>query len=268
MASILFDVSPDTSRMNLFRKLKTFSKIVSGCSNWREIALLKLGVSTKPVNEVRLRNGMTIEVDRDLRKIWGEVFEPAIADVYDTVASDADLFIDVGANIGSFSCLAAYTHPSARVYSFEPDQTVASQAERNFKRNNLKNVTLIRKPVTSDGREVRFARFDNRGASNIYQPSPANEEAMASTTLDCVDFSGSKSLFVKLDCEGAEGEIIDWLISHRPQLPPVVHVSCEYHPWCPIPQSEATRRLREAGFRAVKTRLFAADLLLAESVRA
>ena len=254
--------------MNLLRKLKTFSKIFSKCSNWREIVLLKVGIAAKPVNEVRLRNGMTIEVDRDLRQIWGEVFEPAIADVYGTAASDADLFIDVGTNIGSFSCLAAYTHPSARVFSFEPDETVATQAERNFRRNNLKNVTLTISPVTGDGREVQYARQDNRGASNIYQSSPAKPETMASTTLDCVDFAGSKSLFVKLDCEGAEGEIINWVIARRAQLPPAVHISCEYHPWCPIPCSEAVRRLREAGFRVVESTVFGATCVFADSIRA
>ena len=125
-------------------------------------------------------------------------------------------------------------------------------------------MTLTRAPVTCDGRDVQFARLDNRGASNIYESSPGGMETMASTTLDCVDFSGSKSLFVKLDCEGAEGEIIDWLIAHRAQLSPAVHISCEYHPWYPIPRSEAARRLRDAGFRAVESRTFGEGMLFAD----
>jgi hypothetical protein len=95
--------------MKILRKLKTFGAIIAGCSNWREITLIKLGLSSKPVKEIRLRNGLTIGLDRDVRADWGEVFEPAIAGVHGTAASDADLFIDVGANLGGFNCLAAYT---------------------------------------------------------------------------------------------------------------------------------------------------------------
>jgi len=250
--------------MKILRKLKTFRAIIAACSNWQEIALVKLGLSSKPVKEIRLRNGLTIGLDRDIREDWGEVFEPAIADIYGVAASDADLFIDVGANLGGFSCLAAHTHPSARVYAFEPDEESAPQAQRNFTRNNLGNITLVKAPVTEDGREVRFSMQENRGAASIFLPSDAGLR-LSSTTLDCVDFSNAKSLFVKLDCEGAEGEIIDWLIAHRSTLPPRIRIACEYHPWCPIPRSEALKRLKNAGFQADDPVIFDEQYLFAES---
>ncbi|HEX4084784.1 MAG TPA: FkbM family methyltransferase [Chthoniobacteraceae bacterium] len=217
----------------------------------------------KPLKEVRLRNGLVIEGDRDIGAIWGEIFEPAVADVYGSAESDADLIIDIGANIGSFSTFAAYTHPSARVWCFEPEAVVADQAERNFKRNKIGNVTLIRSPVTRDGREVRFARQDNRGASNIYT-STQDEVTMSSVTLDRVDFAGAKSLFLKLDCEGAEGEIIDWLIENRSKLPKSIQVAGEYHHWCPIPKAESVRKLRDAGFNVIESRIFASSYLFAK----
>jgi FkbM family methyltransferase len=251
--------------MTLFRKLKTLSTIIEKCSNWPEIILMKLGLSSRPVMAARLRNGLVIEVDRNLAGIWGEVFEPAVADVYGVGASDADLFIDVGTNVGSFSSLAGYTHPAARIYAFEPEASVAAQAEHNFKRNNVTNVTLTRAPVTGDGRQVQFSRHSNRGASNIYEASEAEPETMASVTLDCVDFAGAKSLFVKLDCEGAEGEIIAWIVAHRARLPSSVKISCEYHPWCPIPREESMRRLEEAGFQVRNAALFGAKYLFADS---
>lgn len=254
--------------MILLRKLKTLWNIFSACSNWTEIAFVKLGVPGKRVSEVHLRNGLVIELDRGLRQDWGEVFEPAIADVYGTAASDADLFIDIGTNLGSFSCLAAYTHPSARVYAFEPDEESASQAEQNFRRNKLDNITLVRAAVTEDGREIQLTKEDNRGAANIFQASSETGRRLSSTTLDCVDFSGAKSLFVKLDCEGAEGEIIDWLIAHRTRLPARIRIACEYHPWCPVPRSEAVKRLKEAGFDAVERLHFDEQYLFAEKAQA
>ena len=253
--------------MKILRKLKTFRAIVAGCSNWREIALVKLGLSNKPVKEIRLRNGLTVGLDRGIRADWGEVFEPAIADIYGVATSDADLFIDAGTNLGSFSCLAAYTHPSARVYAFEPDEESASQAGRNFTRNNLGNITLVKSALTDDGREVQFATQDNRGASSIFLSSEGGGVRLPSTTLDCVDFSGAKSLFVKLDCEGAEGEIIGWLIAHRARLPSRVLIACEYHHWCPVPLSETVQRLKDAGFNPIKRTIFDEQYLFAEKAQ-
>ncbi len=212
--------------MILLRKLNTFRNIIATCSNWPEISLVKLGLSAKRVGEIRLRNGLVIGVDRGVRDDWGVVFEPAIVDVYGAVGSDADLFIDVGTHIGCFSCLAAYTHPSARVYAFDPNAAVAAQAERNFARNKLCNVTLVKSAVTEDGREVEFAGMENPGSANIYNAAPGAATRLSSTTLDCVDFARAESLFVKLDCEGAEGEIVGWLVAHLKRLPPRVRVAC------------------------------------------
>jgi FkbM family methyltransferase len=179
---------------------------------------------------------------------WGEVFEPAIADIYRVTAAEADVIVDVGANLGSFSSLAAWTHRNGRVYAFEPQKEHAELLRRNLERNRLQNVRILESPVTADGRDVTFFEQTHEGAANIFQSGDGKSRALKSVTLDCVDFAGGRSAFIKLDCEGAEGELIQWLVEHLDQLPPRINIACEYHPWCPVPLEESVGRLTKAGF--------------------
>lgn len=231
------------------RKLATFAATVRACDNWPTITRAKLNESTK-ISALRFRNGLRLQPLAPLKKTWGEVFEPAIADVYGIQKSSADLIIDVGANIGAFSCLAGYTHPHAKVHAFEPSAKHADLFEANVALNRLPNVTLHRKAVTKDGREVIFSDLGTGGASGIFLHEGGRSTAMQSVALDCVDLSGGHSLFVKLDCEGAEGEIIEWICANLTTLPRRISLACEYHHWCPIPLSRLLELLRSHGFEA------------------
>ncbi|MEO6871050.1 MAG: FkbM family methyltransferase [Chthoniobacterales bacterium] len=144
-----------------------------------------------------------------LRATWGEIFEPAIADLYDFRDTVPDLIIDIGANMGSFTCWAAYLRPKAVVHAFEPSEKHADWLEKNAVLNGLSNVGVHRKAVTNDGREVLYSHFDAGGSSGIFLHGEGRVEKITSTSLDCIDFAKSASVFFKIDCEGAEGEIIE-----------------------------------------------------------
>ncbi len=231
------------------RKVRTAFTIARECVNWPAIYLFKLGLNSR-LQEVRVRRGPSILVDLLLRQEWSEVFEPAVADIYGIRNTQADLIIDIGANIGAFSCLAGWTHPSARIYAFEPNPAATKQAKINFRHNGLKNIQLIESVVTGDGREVILHLSENRGGVSIVMMGEGEKLSVPSVTLDCIPFAQARWVFFKLDCEGSEGEIIEWIIAHRHELPPRITIACEYHPWCPRPLSETLEALRRAGFQA------------------
>lgn len=239
----------------LGRKLKTFSLTVAKCSNWFSLALAKSGLNDA-VETLRFRDGLQLKAIKPLRHTWGQIFEPAIADVYGTRAATPDLIVDVGANIGAFACLAARTHPKATVHAFEPSPLQADRLEENAALNQLENIVLHREAVTKDGRDVVFAHLGAGGSSGIFLHEGGRTTEMKSVSLDCVDFSQSRSLFLKLDCEGAEGEIIEWLCANLPRLPPQIRFACEHHHWCPIPLDQALGMLRSHGFEAEHRTLF------------
>ncbi len=245
----------------LGRKLRTFSTIIARCANWPEVAAGRIGFVDRPVT-VRLRDGLQIASLRSLRTTFGEIFEPAIADLYAIRAERADLVVDVGANIGAFACLAARCLPRAKVLAFEPSTPHADQCERNVALNRLENVVLHRAAVTRDGREVQFQVNGDGGSSGLFIPGE-REIVMPSVSLDAADFSASKRAFIKLDCEGAEGEIIDWICENQSRLPASLKIACEWHGWCPIPMVDAVALLVRHEFRVETPQLFDEQYLFA-----
>ncbi len=231
------------------RKLSTFAATVRACSNWPSVARARLD-STATIDVLRFRNGLQLRPMPPLKATWGEIFEPAIADLYGIHASAPDLIVDVGANIGAFTCSAAYAHPRATVHAFEPSAPHADLLEVNVALNGLTNVRLHRAPVTKDGREVIFTVLGAGGASGIILHENGRDLSMKSVSLDCVDFSGRQSTFFKLDCEGAEGEIIEWICANLARLPSHIRLACEYHHWCPSPLDQLLDMLRAHGFKA------------------
>jgi FkbM family methyltransferase len=58
-----------------------------------------------------------------------------------TLLNEGDTFIDIGANIGVLSCMAATcVGPGGKVLSFEPHPRIFSYLERNINRNNFAQI--------------------------------------------------------------------------------------------------------------------------------
>ena len=253
--------------MLLGRKLLTLGTTVRRCRNWPALVWARLTRRGGP-QRVVLRGGLVLELPGPVNEYWGNFFEPAVADVYEVGAAQPDLIIDVGGNIGAFSCHAAWRHPRARVHAFEPQDVEAATFLANVQNNGLRNVELHRQPVTRDGRMVGFSvNAANPAASGIFW-EPDCARTTPSVTLDVVPLAGAKWLFVKLDCEGAEGELIEWLCEQRGRLPARVQLACEYHPWCPVPVAESCARLRRHGFVVTPVNKFGETYLFATGVLA
>ncbi|MEO8044789.1 MAG: FkbM family methyltransferase [Spartobacteria bacterium] len=244
------------------RKLATFAATIRACENWPTVARARLSASA-PIDALHFRNGLKLRPMPPLQETWGEIFEPAIADLYGIRACQPDLIVDVGANIGAFTCLAAHAHPNAQVHAFEPSSPHADRLAENVALNCLGNVVLHRKAVTKDGRTVVFSQFGAGGASGIVLQGDGPSTELESVSLGTIDFGSARFLFLKLDCEGAEGEIIEWLCANLSRLPPRLQLACEYHHWCPLSSDQLLTLLRAHGFEAEPRTLFDEGYLFA-----
>jgi FkbM family methyltransferase len=130
---------------------------------------------------------------------------------------EGDTVIDIGANIGCFALAASKrVGISGRVIAMEPEQRSFECLSRNIAINVASSILPIRKAVAGQS-----------GAINIHSPSRSTlfssmfdmvdhhkiegeVQTISSVTLEhLVDDQGVKAVkLLKMDCEGAEHEII------------------------------------------------------------
>src|SRR5262245_13315276 len=189
---------------------------VRRCRNWPAVAAARLGIGTG-LGEIRLRNGVRLRPKAPLRTTWGEVFGAAIADIYGIGRAAPTLIVDVGANVGAFACLAAALHPGADVVCYEPLPEHLALLRHNLEVNRVR-ARVVDRPVTRDGRAVEFWVTSFTGSAGLYGQSGGEATTMPSVTLGDLDFGGHASVFFKLDCEGAEGEIVTWIADNEARL--------------------------------------------------
>jgi FkbM family methyltransferase len=159
-------------------------------------------------------NGMQIETDTDDTLHLAEVgiYEPLLTARLGKLLREGDTFVDVGANIGYFTLLAARTvGPRGRVVAFEPEPTNFEILERNVERNGFTNVTLERRAVSDrSGPATIYTNPINLGAHTLYPFSyHAAEIPIEATSLDdYLEGAELERLVLKLDIEGAEGRVV------------------------------------------------------------
>jgi FkbM family methyltransferase len=120
--------------------------------------------------------------------------------------------IDIGANIGVWSLLAAERQPGARVHAFEPVPEVAERCRRHAALNGLDTIVLNVSAVGGENGVAPFyaIRDDNTGASSLIRRRfPAEEISVPVVTLDTyVERARLDRVDVlKVDVEGGEGAV-------------------------------------------------------------
>ncbi len=147
--------------------------------------------------------------------------------------SNDDLVIDVGGNIGSFALYAASKARHGRIVSLEPILDNFRLLVRNVRQNRFENIITKRAALVARRAPVRvyLSTYGEGGHSvrpDLAQQSRDYEEVDGITLEDVMeDFQLPHCDFLKLDCEGAEFEILQQInpaVCHR-----VKKLVVEYH---------------------------------------
>lgn len=188
--------------------LGKFVRMIKVLDNWPRALVDHLGLSRGDYL-YRLHDGSTFEVrgGTDDRHVLFEIF---VERIYDAPIGPGDVVVDIGANIGGFTVLAARN--GASVISFEPFPTNFAILERNCKRNEVR-ATLTRCAVAGvAGSQVmylpddqnmsgRYSLHPGRGSSTITIDSVTLDQIVEEHKLDRIDL-------LKIDCQGSEYEIL------------------------------------------------------------
>lgn len=118
-----------------------------------------------------------------------------------------DDFYDIGANVGSYSLLAAAAG-ATRILAFEPAPETARRLRRNIAFNSLQGVVAVQEMALgpADG-EVSFSRGSDT-TNHVMAEGEAGEMDVVRVGRfdDC--FVGDRPSFVKMDVEGFESQVL------------------------------------------------------------
>lgn len=117
--------------------------------------------------------------------------------------------IDVGANVGFFS-LAAAALGAYKVISVEPSSYAHNQLIRNISLTGLthKIIPIKQAVMGQPAPPLMLGIHDHHGSNSMYVPSTHHELVPIITLADLVKYTYSNNVILKLDCEGAEFDII------------------------------------------------------------
>lgn len=162
------------------------------------------------------------------------IHEEQLTKLVQLVLRPSDVFIDIGANEGYFSVIAASQVSNGAVHSIEPQTRLQCVLRKNFELNGSNSI--VHRTAISD-REGYLDMFlrpsTNTGASSMFRHwrLGSRSEQVACTTLDSFfrEHSIRRARLIKIDCEGAEPFVISGskaVLAERK----IEFIAMDYHP--------------------------------------
>ena len=126
---------------------------------------------------------------------------------------ESSIFIDIGANQGVFSLVAAKNRNFAEIYAFEPNLKVIKFLENNFRFNKVHNGIIHKYTINSKIGNSKFLVPKNHSGAGKLSANDYNME------IDCVNYEYLNKIFksmdyfyfVKIDVEGSEYIVLNEL---------------------------------------------------------
>jgi FkbM family methyltransferase len=191
-------------------------------------------------------------------------YEPHVARIFDDLLRPGMRVLDIGANIGYYTMLAAArVGPGGRVSAFEPDPANAALLARSAAANGFANIDLFNCAASAANGVAELALDDSNG--RLVDPGTPGARRVQAVALDTLLGPRHPVELIKMDIEGAEGLALagmeQLLRARRPTL------VCEFSP----PALRAVSRIDPEAFldrlRALGYRLLVIDRALGLSPR-
>jgi len=115
-----------------------------------------------------------------------------------------DTFIDIGANVGCYTLLAASKNSS--VIAFEPDFDSLSTLNLNVKVNNFDNVTIYSSAVGEKQQNINFTKGLDT-VNHVVKPNEINSKIVKMINIDSVPIENN-NIVMKIDVEGYEENVL------------------------------------------------------------
>lgn len=203
----------------------------NGCE--AELRLAKSGVTINPTGFKAEVNGIPLDIEDDPQGGVAKIIMREIETAYQLDEIDfqpGDVAIDIGAHVGIVSIYLAKKFPGIQVYAIEPTTENFERLQRNLKANGVKNVLAVNRAVSGDGRDLTISGDPSINTGGISAFTTPNGHSQTISSIMLGNFMSNHNLkqlkLLKIDCEGAEYEILESAESFLHQID---HLRGEFH---------------------------------------
>jgi len=145
------------------------------------------------------------------------VWEPDVTEAFLSLIKKGMTVLDIGANIGYFTLLAARAVGSeGKVYAFEPEPKNYALLCRNVQENGYTNVHTIREAVSDRVSTLRLYLSSKHWAGHTLSDHSANAGSVEVQTTSLDEFFKGRTEkidVIKVDVEGAEDLVLNGMTS-------------------------------------------------------
>lgn len=212
-------------------------ELLFGVKNWRVLFDIFLGKPFIGVKWLELRrDNLKVGVGSKM-EAWS-VKETLIDRFYTKLGTEIQsdwVVVDIGAAIGEFTIEAALQLTEGMVHAFEPNPGSINILRQNMRANNLKHVETYNLGVWNESGEIPLHFLNNEPLQAVSGQGQAdNMQEVKETSIPVITLEqvveekvGKKIDLMKLDCEGAEYEI---LLNKDPKVfKKINRIIMEYH---------------------------------------
>jgi len=217
--------------------LKSIFNLLTKFENPGLILRMFLGKPRDQLAEIGLRGGDLRFYVRGTMDIWSikETFIDRFYERFGTPIQDGWTIIDIGAGLGDYVIFATHNYPSNRVFAYEPFHQSYTMLQKNLQLNRVVGVKTFKQAVSG---QTGVILLDLSGGEPLQITSAEIEsdvEAQADRLIvdslslaDVLEFNNITTCdLLKLDCEGAEYEII--FFAGEAVLDRINRIVMEYH---------------------------------------
>lgn len=216
--------------LDYFSKLKIFFKTIKFFKNWYLYPIVYFGLTNSELVTFETRSGIRIIIRSNSTDIMALTNIWVLNDYSNSKISihDEDIIIDIGAHIGLFALYVAQFCKNGKIFCIEPDPENFKLLEQNIKENQILNAFIFNIAISKNSFKINLYQSDDKSGHSIILPSSKSIKVESTTLNDFLCKSKiSHCSILKLDCEGAEYEIIESLSKENFQI--FQNIILEYH---------------------------------------
>ena len=216
-----------TERKSKFEIFINLTKIIK---NWHIIPLIYYGLIKSEFSIIKLKNGIKIKIRTKSTDLQALVNILVIKEYKfpGFQIKENDTIIDIGGHIGLFALDVTKNCKKGKIFCYEPVQKNYQLLKDNIKINKISNVHHFNLAVSNEQNKIKIFLNEDDAGHSIIQSQTKFETIDSISLKNIIDIHNiRKCNFLKIDCEGAEFKILEYLPDEN--FDKIEKIVIEYH---------------------------------------